>query len=152
GDEGVESLIRSPYLTRLTELDLSLWGQDITAAGVRALAGWPGLARLTWLAVNADAEGARALAESPHVAGLRDLVLQYGTVGDEGAAALPNSPHLVGLLRLDLRRNGIGVAGAAALAASPYLRRLRAMWMGDNDIGKAGVAVLKNRFRKRVWL
>ena len=46
----------------------------------------------------------------------------------------------------------LGWAPGFALAASPYLRHLRSLWMGDNDIGEAGAAVLKNRFRKRVWL
>ena len=151
GDQGLLALIRSPYLTRLTELDISRWGRDVTAVGIRELAAWPGLARLTRLAVNLDDEGATALACSPHAANLRDLIAHPGVVSNEGAAALAGSPYLSGLLRLDLRHNQIGSDGAAALASSPHLASLRCLRLEENNLAE-GAAVLRARFGERVKL
>src|SRR5262249_38503333 len=78
GDEGVQALIQSTHLPSLKELDISLWGMDLTHTGVRALAEWPGLVRLTRLALNVDSTGAAILAQSPYLGGLRDLSLHPG--------------------------------------------------------------------------
>jgi uncharacterized protein (TIGR02996 family) len=66
GDDAAEALVRSP-LTRLTELDLTSCG--LTDRGVQLLAGWPGLAHVTRLALSGNPEvrsaGFRALMNSP---------------------------------------------------------------------------------------
>jgi hypothetical protein len=49
----------------------------------------------------------RALAASPHVAGLTSLNLSDNSIGDEGARALASSPHLSRLTYLDVHDNGI---------------------------------------------
>src|SRR5262249_14114521 len=64
----LDRLVGSPYLARLTALDLTS-----TQLG--------------------DA-GAEALAACPHLAGLRMLVLAENEIGDAGAEALAASPHL----------------------------------------------------------
>src|SRR5262245_27088304 len=60
------------------------------------------LGRLMRLEITIDREGAVALAESSHIAGLRELVVS-GSMGDAGMEALASSPHLAGLWCLDLR-------------------------------------------------
>jgi uncharacterized protein (TIGR02996 family) len=67
---------------------------------------------------DVEAEGARALAGSPHLTNLRHLILESNRIGPEGARALAASPHLANLRSLDLRDNEIGAEGAQALAAS----------------------------------
>ncbi len=69
-------------------------------------------------------EGARALAQSPHLTSLSQLHLNYNGIGDEGARALAQSPHRTSLAYLGLRGNGIGDEGARALAQSEHLASL----------------------------
>jgi uncharacterized protein (TIGR02996 family) len=59
--------------------------------------------------------GARHLAGSPHLAGLKTLLLPDNVIGDPGAFALVESPHLAGLATLDLSRNWIGEAARTEL-------------------------------------
>src|SRR5262249_21435313 len=80
-------------------------------------------------------EGARALAEAPELAGLRELVLFENGVGPAGAEALARSPHLAGLTDLDLASNPVGSAGAAALASSVHLHDLRTLNLRQCDVG-----------------
>jgi hypothetical protein len=80
---------------------------------------------LTTLDLSANCLGdaeARALAESPYLAGLKTLALGANSIGDDGCRALAGSPHLAGLTSLNLFDNAIEAAGAAALSQSPYLR------------------------------
>jgi len=69
-------------------------------------------------------EGARALAQSEHLASLTDLDLNSNEIGDEGARALAQSPHLASLTQLHLAYNGIREEGARALAQSEHLASL----------------------------
>ena len=152
GDEGVTAITRSPYLTRLTELDVAQHAMGFTTDGVRALAEWPGLARLSVLRLNVDAEGAAVLAASPYLSGLRHLGLSRGQAGDEGAAVLAASPHLAGLCVLDLEHNGVGHAGGRALAESPHLGGLWRLELEGNRVGEAAESALRKRFGWRVSL
>lgn len=70
-------------------------------------------------------EGARALAQSPHLASLTEFYLYINEIGDEGARALAQSEHLASLILLNLRFNGIGEEGKRALAQSPHLKNTK---------------------------
>jgi hypothetical protein len=77
---GVQVVLASPHLGRLTSLSLAQTG--IGSKDVRALAGSPALAKLTSLSLlgNAiDTAGAQALAESPHLGNLARLDLRHNT-------------------------------------------------------------------------
>jgi len=77
-------------------------------------------------------EGARALAQSEHLASLAHLDLRGNRIGDEGARALAQSPHLASLTLLDLAYNGIGDEGTRALAQSEHLASLTHLDLGGN--------------------
>jgi hypothetical protein len=79
GDQGLELLSLSCYLSSLTDLDLRR--NDIGPVG------------------------ARALAQSPHLRHLRQLDLSWNRLGGAGCAELGRWPALDGLMRLDLTRN-----------------------------------------------
>jgi uncharacterized protein (TIGR02996 family) len=129
---------------------------DRVAGHLAALAQAPSLARLTSLRFlgGVDAEGARALACSPHLGRL--IRLDFGRdppvhgrhtewdneVGDRGAEALAASASLRQLTDLGLGFNRIGDAGARALADSPHRAGLTWLDLGENEIGEAGVQAL----------
>ena len=75
GDDAIEVLAASPHLAGLEQLDLGY--NRIGPA--RALASSPGVARLKNLDLSGhhmDEAGARALTESPHLTGLRRLIMR----------------------------------------------------------------------------
>jgi uncharacterized protein (TIGR02996 family) len=156
-DAGLQAIIASPHLTRLTTLELP--GAGVTAEGARALVTAPSLAELRSLDLMSNdlrAEGARALAAGPYPARLTVLSLGYNDLGDEGAATLARAPRLAHLEELDLGGNGITAAGAQALAGSPHLASLRVLrlacvypivrnWTmaeGGNPLGAEGIRAL----------
>jgi uncharacterized protein (TIGR02996 family) len=105
GDAGALALAWSPALRSLARLDLPDCG--LTSAGVQTLAGSAVLGGLTSLdlSFNALGDGVDALASSPHLRGLRKLVVGHCEVGRAGARALASSPLLAGLEVLDLGGN-----------------------------------------------
>ena len=70
-------------------------------------------------------EGARALAQSPHLASLTHLDQSFNGIGDEGAMALAQSEHLASLTQLNLGSNGIGEEGKRALSESVHLSEVK---------------------------
>jgi uncharacterized protein (TIGR02996 family) len=88
GDAGVAALLEAPFTAGLERLILQ-GNSDITSAGARLLAGCPGLAGLRILNLlfcGLDAEGLRALLDSPHLRGLRHLLVDHGLL-QEGELA-----------------------------------------------------------------
>jgi uncharacterized protein (TIGR02996 family) len=86
--------------------------------------------------------GVRALARSPHLAGLRVLLLHYGALGNEAIARLAESTRLAGLVELYLSGNDLADAGAIALGQSAAFPRLTDLDLRDNQIGDAGAQAL----------
>ena len=96
--------------------------------------------------------GVQALAESPHVAGIRDLCLcnrngiETGVpneIGDPGAKALAASPNLGALADLDLWNTSVGDAGLEALVESPFLTRLASLTVWWTQVTQEGVDRIK---------
>jgi uncharacterized protein (TIGR02996 family) len=143
--QDVGTLVRSPHLGQLTALILRYGGVDDAAAAV--LADTPTLTRLTVLDLygcSLGPAGIGAIASSPRLKGLTDLVLgDWQDIGYAGAEAL-DGPHvqLSGLTRLHLSFADIGDAGAEALAAAPALAGLRTLDLGYNEIGTDGAWAL----------
>ena len=96
--------------------------------------------RLPWTHVGD--EGARGLAASSNLRGLRFLNLCDCGLHDEGAEAIASSPNFSRLSWLNLDDNAIGRQGAAA----PYLKNVVAFRMRDNPLGNDDLKPLKHRF------
>jgi uncharacterized protein (TIGR02996 family) len=151
GDEGVLAMVQSDAFPALKELDLS--GNRIGPPGARALAGWPGLARLaphaTRLGKNPFGPDAIDLAlRSKH--GGREwqagqdvcLDLEAVNLGDEGVLRLTAHPVLAHCRELQLMTNGITARGAGLLADCPAVRGLEKLELGVNPVGDEGAAAL----------
>ena len=168
----LDALVRVPWLSRLEELDLANnwvghWLDDLLAAvpfpNLRALelrnnvlfadavrriaARAPALPRLTRLNLSGNPvsdEGAEALAETPNLHGLTDLILRSDMqpftdcVHAAGAGALARGRSLTRLRYLDLAGHYIGDAGLVELARSPVARTVEHLDVSDNDIGELG--------------
>lgn len=144
GRAGVRALMRSPHLANLCDLEFRLAGDGEVAA----LAAEPGFRRIRRLAVweaHVGPTGAKALAKSPHAAGL--VHLEFGAMGGqrlgvEGTAALASSKHLANLRTLRLSSEGVGLGGVKAIAASAHLGNLRRLNLSGNSFTPAMVAAL----------
>lgn len=80
------------------------------------------------------------LARSPHVQGLRKLVVARSTLGERGARALAESPYLTHLRRLHLRSDAFDERTAHALA--PLVARLEALGVEHSALDEACVRAL----------
>jgi uncharacterized protein (TIGR02996 family) len=155
----VLALVASPHLDALTELNLSNTLDTMTEVGARALANWPGLARLDRLHLGNTGltdRGVRLLAASPHLAGVKFLGLgmNFGITG-VGVTALAASPHLARLEVLDLGDVPMGAEGARALAESPHLEHLRRLGLRNychqsTPLDEGSRQLLQARFGKRL--
>lgn len=152
GVEGAHALARCSRLDHLTHLRL---GASLDEDGLQVLVDSPHLARLTYLDLHNDSghrvrglvgsRGPEALVASSSLQRLKILDLSWNSLGDTGVEALATTPHLATLERLSLRACSVGDAGAYALAASPYLGSLTLLDLRDNVIGaKAERALTKS--------
>jgi Leucine-rich repeat (LRR) protein len=124
-DEGVAALATSK-MNQLEELLLSY--NQIGDAAVKALAAWPGLARVT------------------------KLNLRQNKITAAGIKALAASPYLRALKSLDLSENDVGVAGAQALAGSQVLENLETLWIQEAKLTSQGEIALRKRFGDKAYL
>lgn len=115
GRAKIEALAASPFLARVTILDLAGWYCYDDPADL------------------IDDEQATMLASSRQVSGLTSLNLRCNQIRDAGVKALVQSPHLRSLENLDLRVNLLGDAGVQAVACSSLLPRLRTLDLAFND-------------------
>jgi uncharacterized protein (TIGR02996 family) len=150
----VEELAASPYLARVTTLDLE--NNDLGDEEVQALAASPHLGPLTTLLLWSNRigdDGARALARSPHLGRLSRLDLSNNLVSDAGIQALATAPLLARLALLDLTKNRISDDGGRALLASPHVGPHTRFDLGKNPISEAVKEALRTRFAGRadVW-
>jgi uncharacterized protein (TIGR02996 family) len=151
GDE-LAALADTPVARRLRELDLS--GNRLADAGLRELAARPEFAGLERLVCRANeqehyfcahADGAEALADSPHLSRLHTLDLGDHYIFGAGLRALANSPNATGLEWLGVEYNEIGEAGDGGIRAvveSTRLGNLRELWYGGNRLGPLGAEAL----------
>jgi uncharacterized protein (TIGR02996 family) len=143
----LQVLAESPVLARLTSLRVegSQRAQGVSDWVATVLPCSAAAANLTSLSLRGcriTADGARALASSPHLANLTSLDLALNAIGDEGARALAESRRLKHLASLDLSGCGLGFQGAQALAASPNLPDHLILNVADNRFGKEGERAL----------
>jgi uncharacterized protein (TIGR02996 family) len=151
GAEGVEVLLASPHLKRLS--DLVFGNGDSTRATAKEVADCPNLPRLTGLRFSSSSnsnfgdEGLRILASSPRLSGLKSLSLSSVGVGVVGIQALATSRFLTELTYLCVfsdydRTIQIGADGFCALFSSPNMKNLSALGVMFDAIGDAGLEAL----------
>jgi uncharacterized protein (TIGR02996 family) len=141
---GARELAKSPYLGRLTELNLGN-NSGLDLEGMRALASSPHLGRLTSLLLHYNPLGddvVSLLVRTGWLGQLRELYLSGVELGDAGLHALASAGRLPQLTDLDLRDNQISDAGARSLAYNVGLGRLETLWLVNNRIGEAGAEAL----------
>jgi uncharacterized protein (TIGR02996 family) len=143
-----DSLLRHADKLRLLVPQLN-WLQFWRAGGrARALANTPELAGLASLAFTdyydapLKAHDAAALSTSAYLRGLAVLRLGWNSLGDEGVEALAEAPWLASLTELDLSDNGLSDRAARALAASPNLGNLRILRLARNYLSADGAFAL----------
>ncbi len=144
------ALLRSLPLPSLRSLDLGGNTSDDNVARAIAEGDRP---RLRSLALGPSggeysdkirAGGILAIAESPSLAGLEHLDVNWQAIGDAGLAALCGPTSSLALTWLESKQNGIGEVGGAgleALAASS-LDTLRHLDLSCNDVGVGGARAL----------
>jgi uncharacterized protein (TIGR02996 family) len=124
---------------------LDLHGSAIQPIEVAALASRNPPLRLT--ALNLDrcsigAEGARTLADCPHLSALREVQLAYCGIGVGGAVRLARSKHWSNLEALVLERNELNSIAVVELMRSRTLTRLTTLDLAQNHIGQEGLQAL----------
>ncbi len=146
-DVGARTLAHSPNAANLKSLNLR--DNQVGYDGVAALAGSPYLAKLTYLDIGVNnfsetmgAAGATVIANSAYMANLRTLNLGNHLIGPDGVRAIAISPYLNKLESLELCGNNMTDDGVEALAASPNMANVRTLGLGWNAIGEDGVEAL----------
>jgi uncharacterized protein (TIGR02996 family) len=119
--------------------ELQLPNSQLTADHVAALACAPRRV-LGLLGNRLGVDGARALASSPQLAGLRALDLRRNAIGVSGAGAI--GAAFAELRTLDLTGNSLGAPGIAALVAGGGLGKLRELCLQHTQLDDAAVAAL----------
>jgi uncharacterized protein (TIGR02996 family) len=120
---------------------------------MECLAASPYLQRVTYLDLSNNLlrdQGAKWLANSPHLAHTLGLNLSSAGIGDAGIKALAASPHLTSLRELYLSDNRISNNGARAMAQSLLARNLHLLHLRFNTIGPEGNVLLTRALGDRV--
>jgi Ran GTPase-activating protein (RanGAP) involved in mRNA processing and transport len=174
GTKDIEALIASPYLDRLTSVELhgnglelpairalseashltsmeqlSISGENITDEGVEVLLAGK-LRPLCQLDLEANALSDDALirlARAASTSALATLAFHGNAIGDEGLSALAQSKHLSKLTTLVGSYNQVGAAGLSALFQTELLPELAVLRLARNHCGDAGVETIVSSSR-----
>jgi uncharacterized protein (TIGR02996 family) len=147
--DALATLLSCPSLTALESLDLAFMSQ-LGDRGARALAEWPGLAKLSFLDLNGvgvTSQGVAVLAASQYAGGLRRLLLANNTIGDAGAEAIALSKTLTALTELSLFHCGVGDRGVSALAESANVVNVEHLDLHSNKLTDEAVRKLAGAAR-----
>lgn len=151
-DASIGEITRSALMERLTSL---VCRGELSEVGARALAGSAhlrGLRVLDLAGTRIGGPGCSALAESTQIA---PKVMALNTIGagDDGAEALAVGPALRQCRRLLLARNRIGERGGEALASSAVLGSLQHLGLtGNAELGAGTRHALRARWGAQVEL
>jgi len=150
GSGSVESLIRTPHLARVKELDLERMCSCERCPilnELRNLFASPLVANLTHLRLardRVDTETTAALVASPHLTNLQVLDLRQNAVGLPGVRALATARGFTELRELNLSENGISASGGQVLARAPWLKGLRVLNLSRNQLTDTSGRALLN--------
>ncbi|KAG2375299.1 hypothetical protein C9374_009922 [Naegleria lovaniensis] len=168
GDEGIEYLCQSPYITKLKELTLFCVG--LTTTGAERLLHNVNMKNLTTLNISEnniggekfsvsqqqnnevlhnlttllikkcmlDESNAISLFQNSTMSNLTTLHMAHNTITSKGVYFLSNSPYMSKLTDLDLSHCQIGDEGVQSLTHSPYIRNLTRLGISTNNIGDIG--------------
>jgi len=137
---GVATLLLSPVLSSLESL--SLHRTLVGAEGAEAIAQSPHLEYLNWVRLGGIGDdGAVALAKA-NLPFLDSLDLERGDLGSAGVCALVNAPWLPSLKTLMLTTNRMDTESAVRLGHSNRAGRISFLSVSDNPIGREGVEAL----------
>ncbi len=101
------------------------------------------VAPITYLSLgNLKIGAARKLAESPHLARIRQWQDVYLRRTDKMLAEIGKSPHLANLREIDLTGAQITAAGVRALLFAPAIRAVTRLCFSSCEIGDEGVEVI----------
>jgi uncharacterized protein (TIGR02996 family) len=151
GPADAERLARSAVVQSLTDLEVSECSYDrmLREPGFRALAHSPHLAGLHILRLwktDPQLNGMRALTESKTLTNLHFLDLRWNRLGPRAARLLAESPSLAGVEVLLLSNNELGDKGIQALMDSPHLTRLSVLELRGTKMTNQGArAILEAR-------
>ncbi|MFO0547005.1 MAG: TIGR02996 domain-containing protein [Polyangiaceae bacterium] len=139
GDARVAALVGAPQLAHLERLDL---GDNELGGAAASAIGRAGL-RLRALLLYKNsilAEGAKALAASPHLSDLEELGLGGNKIGSDAVERMAGAFRK--LIWLDLRRSNLAPKGYSALAASRGFDSVRTLDLLGNKVGAPGAEAL----------
>jgi uncharacterized protein (TIGR02996 family) len=156
GNAGVFALIGTAALGALEELDLSGQGgaerynEDpvVRAAGLEALARWPGLAAVRSLTLSGSDVGRiglRALLRSPHVGALKELSLRSSRLDGQAMAEFDSALPALRLEALDVGENVLKDLGTEYVALVPCLRELKALRLDRCEIRLSGARLFAKK-------
>jgi uncharacterized protein (TIGR02996 family) len=156
GNEGLSALTRFATMTALEELDLSALARHerynydpiIRAAGMSALMGWPGLARVRALNLSGNdvsRDGLRALLRSPHAGALQELSLRDCRLDGQAMAEFTSALPGLRLERLDLGENVLKDVGAEYIATVPCLGDLKGLRLDRCEIRTTGAGLFAKK-------
>jgi uncharacterized protein (TIGR02996 family) len=149
---GLEALAASPYLRKVTQLDLE---DNQLGDHVDALAGLPFVGELLELDLDdndLEENAAHLLADSGLVQ-LRCLKVSRNPLGNHGIEAICESDALTQLRELWAHDCNIGAKGAQALANSAATSKLQTLYLAANKLGvKGATALAHGGLRELTWL
>jgi uncharacterized protein (TIGR02996 family) len=153
GTGQVQSLLRTPQLGQVAELELSEMcrcGRCPILAELRDLFASPLVANLTRLNVShdrIDPETVAALVSSPHLRQLRALDLSHNALGLGGVRVLAAARSFTHLHELNLSENGVSASGGQVIARAAWLKGLRVLNLSRNRLtDTSGRALLNAEF------
>jgi uncharacterized protein (TIGR02996 family) len=143
--EGLITVLQSPFLRGLVDLDLK--STSLGPAAVREMAGlrWPRLRKLRVSRNKGRAQLLQALARAPWLGQLTDLDLSGNYIGEDELVALAREGDLGRLEALDLSALYFASTGGASFArflSHPRLGRLRRLVLGNLSLGTDHLAAL----------
>lgn len=156
GTRGVAALIASPSLKNLEVLDLSNSGQHdnyeenplIDPAGMEALAGWSGLAKVRRLVLSGSdvqARGLQALVRSRHASALHELSLRGGRLDCDALVEFGAAVPSFRLNTLDLGENLFDSDDVQYFITAPCLRELKSLSLDRCEITPSGAIAFAKR-------
>lgn len=141
-DESLELIATSPYLTKLSSLQLST-NQQISDHGIEELARSPSLASLTELNMswcsNLSLSSLKHLGQSPHLTNLREIIatafLSQTRRPLEDFRTFITSPNLANLTTLTLSSTLLPYGSFSCFGESKSLTSLTSLTLAHNNTG-----------------
>ena len=127
---------------------LSLWGNQLTAEGLKQIAQTPSLSSLENLSLwdnDVTSEGLEALADAPYFQHLHILDFDDNLIDDKGLIALAHARSIEHITSLEIYENDVSFHGLEAICASPVFSKLEVLNIRFNTkVSPHGILSLAN--------